>query len=223
MKKLWQWFKTLWQRILHALLASDHRGLVWIGRYLQRYQQLLVGLGLGIVLAVITDTAWDSVNWWWYARNLPQRIERNLEAPPFPKDVAVDYNWTLQTLDGQALTFTELQGKVVFLNFWATWCMPCVGEMPSMQRLYDQMHTENIAFVFVSNEKVETVRKFVTAKSYTLPIYLLSGERPSVFQARGIPATFIVSKTGTLAFRYVGSAKWDDPSSIAFLKKLLGE
>jgi thiol-disulfide isomerase/thioredoxin len=111
---------------------------------------------------------------------------------------------------------------VVFLNFWATWCPPCVGEMPSIQRLYDTLKDEEgVVFVCVSDEEPDTVRKFVEEKGYTFPVYTMEGERPEDFRGRGIPTTFILSQDGKISFRHIGSAKWDDQSSIDFIKNLL--
>jgi peroxiredoxin len=93
--------------------------------------------------------------------------------------------------------------------------------MPSIQRLYDSMKTERAAFLMVSDEEPERVRKFVVKKGYTFPVYIAGGQAPAAFESRGIPATFIVDRTGAIVFRQVGGAKWDDDSCRRFLHKLM--
>ncbi len=208
------------KRLHQSLLESDHNVLRVVGKFLQRYKQFLLGVVAGIVVTLIAIEAWDFLMNWRYSRDIDW--EKYLEAPPFPQEVAVTYDWTIQTLDGQEFNMTETKGNVIFLNFWATWCPPCVGEMPSIQRLYDTLKDkEGVVFVCVSDEESDTVQKFVKEKGYTFPIYTMEGERPEDFQGRGIPTTFILSKDGKIAFRHIGSAKWDDQTSVDFIKKLL--
>jgi hypothetical protein len=95
--------------------------------------------------------------------------------------------------------------------------------MPSIQRLYDTLHDENIAFVCISAEDSDTVRKFVEKSGYTFPIYTIDGDRPEEFRTRGIPTTFLLSKDGKIAFQQVGSVKWDDQTSIDFINTLLDQ
>lgn len=214
---LFHYFKRFHQ----SLLESDHRILAFAGRFLQRHKLFLWGIVLGIVLTFLVSEGWDSARRWWYSRGWEKRMESRLQPPPFPQKVAVNYDWTIKTLDGQEVNMTEVKGKVVVLNFWATWCPPCVAEMPSIQRLYDTLKDEGIEFVCVSEEEQETVQKFVQEKGYTFPIYTMETERPEDFKGRGIPTTFILSKDGKIAFRHLGSAKWDDQTCIDFIKTLL--
>ena len=154
---------------------------------------------------------------------LERELEDQLSPPDFKEEVPADYNWTISTLDGQEFQMTELQGKVMFLNFWATWCPPCVAEMPGIQRLYDIFKDKNVAFVCISREDPDTVREFVEEHEYSFPIYTMDDERPEAFMSRGIPATFILDQDGDIVFRQEGSAKWDDQSSIDFMNGLLNQ
>ncbi len=209
------------KRFQQSLLESDNRILAFAGRTLQYYKQFLWGIVAGIVLTFLVSEGWDSGTRWWYSRGWEKRMESRLQAPLFPKKAAANYDWTIQALDGQDLNMTEVKGKVVVLNFWATWCPPCVAEMPSLQRLYETLKDEGVEFVCVSGEEQDTVQKFVQEKGYTFPIYTMEAERPEDFRGRGIPTTFILSKDGKIAFRHVGSAKWDAQASIDFIKTLL--
>lgn len=143
--------------------------------------------------------------------------------PPLPAVRRADYNWKLRALDGRELDLAELRGKVIFLNLWATWCPPCVNEMPSIQRLYEQTKDERIVFVCASAEASDTVRRFVQERGYTLPVYTFEGEPPAVFRTEAVPTTSIVAPDGTIRFQHTGAAKWDDRTCIEYLNKLAAE
>jgi len=144
----------------------------------------------------------------------------HLPAPPFPGVEKADYGLKLERLDGTPFDARTLQGKVVFLNFWATWCGPCRMEMPSIQRLYEKVKDDRVVFLGVSDETREKIGEFVKKNPYTFPIYRIAGEPPAVYRTDAIPATFILTPDGRVAFKHVGSAGWDDESTIAFLKTI---
>lgn len=141
-----------------------------------------------------------------------------LPAPPFPGLEKADYGLKLERLDGTPFDARTLQGKVVFLNFWATWCGPCRMEMPSIQRLCDKVKGDGVVFLVISDESREKIAEFVKKSPYTFPIYRSIGAPPAVYRTRAIPATFILTPDGRIAFKHVGSAGWDDESTLAFLK-----
>ena len=145
-----------------------------------------------------------------------------LSPPPLPVERSLaDFEWKLQSLDGEETSLAAFEGKVLFVNLWATWCGPCVVEMPSIQRLYEQFQQEDVAFVLVSDEPPDVVEPFVQEKGWELPMYVSNDARPSVFESRGIPATFILDREGRIVFSHVGSARWDDETSVRFLNGLL--
>ncbi|WP_430812020.1 MULTISPECIES: redoxin family protein [unclassified Carboxylicivirga] len=119
-----------------------------------------------------------------------------------------DYHWQLEDLDGNLLDFSTLKGQVIFLNFWATWCPPCIAEMPSIQRLYDD-YKDSMAFVLVSQESKTILRDFIDKKGYTFPIYVLRSRQPEVFTSRSIPASFLISAEGQMIMKKQGAARWD--------------
>jgi thiol-disulfide isomerase/thioredoxin len=136
-------------------------------------------------------------------------------------DLPADYEWTLQDLNEQPVKFSRFKGKTVFLNIWATWCGPCIGEMPSIARLASdpRLKAKNIEFVCVStDDSVETVRRFISEKGWPMTV-LHSQSLPPVFLTDGIPATFIISPSGQIVAAEVGSNKWDSPKVVEFLEK----
>jgi len=188
-------------------------------KFFNRY--LFFGLGAGFVLTVIILMATGYILFRSLTSRTDERIESILRPPPFPTEAAMEYNWRVRGLDGKELDVAEIKGKVIFLNFWATWCPPCVAEMPGIQRLYDEVKSGKISFLCVSEEDRTKVIKFASERGFTFPIYTLVGKRPQTLETRGIPATFIISREGQIVFKHLGAAQWDDKTSIAFIERLM--
>ena len=138
-------------------------------------------------------------------------------APP------VDFN--LLDLTGKRVILSGLKGKIVFLNFWATWCSPCREEMPSMQKLYARFKDKDFAMVAVSlNEPASAVKKFFKDYNLTFTALLDSdGELMSPYGIRGIPNTFIIDRDGTIIGKAFGPRKWDDQKAIALFDHLINK
>ena len=186
-----------------------------------------IGIATGVVLVILIIGGGGYFVYKVSSKARLQQIKTELLPPSFPEKSRIaiygqaDYSWPLRTLDGRETTLSECKDKVVFINLWATWCMPCVAEMPTIQSLYDSLKSDRVAFLIISDESKETVQKFLTDKTFTFPVYLYSKELPNVFKTLGIPATFILSRDGSVVFKEVGSAKWDDVSSLNFLRGLM--
>jgi peroxiredoxin len=121
-------------------------------------------------------------------------------------------NFTLSTLKGEEISLSDYKGKIIFLNFWATWCPPCRKEMPSMQTLHEQMQGNPFAMIAVNlQEEKPTVEQFITDKGYTFPVLLDStGEvGGAMYGVQSIPTTYIIGKDGEILARLVGTREWD--------------
>ena len=189
--------------------------------FFNRY--FFVGLAAGVVLTVASIMV-ASLLLFLLAKKQMDFPGGELSPPPFPQQESViGVEWKLQDLDGVETSFSAFEGKVLFVNLWATWCGPCVVEMPGIQRLYEQFPQEDVAFLLVSNEPPEVVGEFAEEQGWKLPLYVSDDGTPSVFESMGIPATFILDREGRIVFRHVGSARWDDESSVRFLSDLLEE
>ncbi len=156
---------------------------------------------------------------------LPSTIEpiaeqKEAETPAVPQRALADYNWIVRSLKGEDLNFSSLKGKTVFINFWATWCLPCRVEMTSIQQLYDNLKDTGVVFACISDEDTKTVSDYIKKKGYTFPIYTITGDPPRAFAAEGIPSTFILAPDGTIAFKHVGASNWNDPSVTQFIRGL---
>lgn len=188
-------------------------------------KHLFIGIGAGAVLTIALIFLAGYVLYLTMAPS-PEKMEAMLRPPEFPSNQQVSVydqieGWSVRSLEGTEVELSQFKGRVVFVNFWATWCKPCVTEMPSIQSLYNHLKHEGVVFLLISEEKEETVQDFVDEKRYSFPVYLCAADRPPAFKSRGIPATFILDRDGEIVFKHVGSAKWDDKSCRSFLRGLL--
>ena len=135
-----------------------------------------------------------------------------------------DYQMTFTDLNGQNFDFSTAKGKVIFLNFWGTWCPPCVAEMPSIQELYNlYKDNPNVAFLMVSTEESDVVKKFINKKGYNFPVYINHYKLPEAFTFSAFPTTFIISKSGKIVIREVGAVNWAGKNMKETLDKLIIE
>ena len=129
------------------------------------------------------------------------------------------YNWRLRSLKGQRVNFNRSQNKPIVLNFWATWCPPCIAEMPSLQSLYDD-YKGQVDFYFVSNEDQKAIQKFTTKGDYDLPIFNPLEQQPEPLQASSLPTTYIIDKKGKIHIQKVGAADWNTDKVRAILDSM---
>lgn len=127
------------------------------------------------------------------------------------KPTAPDFN--LLDINGERHRLSDYKGKIVIVNFWATWCPPCREEMPSMQRAWQPLKQRNVVMLAINvGEDEDTIFKFTA--DYPADYPLLMDRDSSVIQrwpVRGLPTTFIVDTAGRLVFQAIGTRDWDDP------------
>ena len=131
---------------------------------------------------------------------------------------------TLATLRGKSLSLNELKGKVVLVNFWATWCLPCQWEMPLMEKLYQGYKDKGFVVVAISldREGAAVVEPFVKEKKLTYPVALdPTFQGANHFGVRGVPATFLIGRDGFIAGVTYGPKEWDGPEARALIESLL--
>jgi thiol-disulfide isomerase/thioredoxin len=127
----------------------------------------------------------------------------------------------LTDLNGNEIDLTDHDGKMIFVNFWATWCRPCIQEMPSIAALQTQMTGKNIEFFFASDEEVEKIRKFIEHRK--MASNFVRVENPEALGIEALPKTFIFDGEGNLVFSEVGFRKWDEPATIEMITKLIND
>ncbi len=131
-----------------------------------------------------------------------------------------DFNLKLIDKEGNTMSLEELKGKVIFMNFWATWCPPCVAEMPSIDKLHEEMGDE-VAFVMLSlDQNFEKAKAFDKRKGYNLPIYAAGSNLPAMYQSSAIPTTYVIDAKGNLVLTHKGMADYSDPEFKKFLNSL---
>jgi thiol-disulfide isomerase/thioredoxin len=152
-------------------------------------------------------------------------VRKRVEARP-PQLVAVSLpapDLSFRTLDGQARHLSDYKGKVVFLNLWGTWCVQCVAEMPTVQKLYQHYKGDpQVEFLIVSRmDTPQQVERYARLGGFSLPFFVTRDEDigPSMYFSQ-YPSTFVYSKDGRIAMEDAGGADWADPSVISFIDEL---
>ena len=144
---------------------------------------------------------------------------RLLNRPMAPREFSLQLVGT----ESVNLRLSELRGKVVFLNFWATWCPPCRDEMPSMESLYRRYKDEGLEIVAVNlRESHEQVLAFMNEYELTFPAVLdLDGRIGGAYGVQAIPTSFLINREGQIVARLVGFKDWDTPQIHAAFETLL--
>lgn len=136
-------------------------------------------------------------------------------------DIAPDFQ--LEDMDGNQVSLAGLRGKVVLVNFWATWCPPCREEMPSMERLNEVMAGDDFVMLAINTEKDgrTTVSEFLKKTPYTFPI--LFDDKAVVQKLYGVykfPESFVIRKDGTVDNKIIGPLDWSSTKTVAYFKGL---
>jgi thiol-disulfide isomerase/thioredoxin len=156
------------------------------------------------------------------AAELSQEEIREVGLQPLKEGTAI-VDFELQQLGGASRSLGSFKGKVVFLNFWATWCGPCRQEMPSMERLYQRLRGKGLEIVAVNlQEDDKAVQKFVDELKLSFPVLLdKSGRVGATYGARSIPTSYIVDRNGFVLAGTIGTREWDTEQYVRFFERLL--
>ena len=132
----------------------------------------------------------------------------------------LEYGWVLAWDQDEPFYFSRTMNEVVFLNFWATWCPPCVAELPEIQKLYEKWG-DKVFFMLVTNEKPEVVKAFMEKHGYVLPVFYIGTEIPETLAHSSLPTTFIINKDGKVMTRKKGAANWNSRATEKIFEELL--
>ncbi|HHH12749.1 MAG TPA: TlpA family protein disulfide reductase [Thiolapillus brandeum] len=129
-------------------------------------------------------------------------------------------DFTLRDLDGNEHRLADYRGKVLIVNFWATWCPPCRAEMPSMERAWQKTKDKDVVLIAINvGEDEDTIFQFTADYPVTFPLLLdENSEVVGPWGVRGLPTTYVVDPDGRIVYRAIGGREWDDP---ALLEKVL--
>lgn len=131
------------------------------------------------------------------------------------------YSFSLINQNGDLVDFKKFQGEPVFINLWATWCPPCIAELPDINNLYNELKGKNIHFFMISlDDDFEKAKRFIDKKGYDFPIYQRASMIPEVFHSNAIPTTFVISPKGMIVVKKSGMAKYNTEEFKNYLIKL---
>ncbi len=120
------------------------------------------------------------------------------------------------------INLKELEGKVVFINHWASWCPPCRAEMPSLKKLYDT-YKDRVVFIYLTTDSRTEVQEYYAEKSFNFPTYQAQSNLPSQISSNSLPATFILDKNSRVVLKEFGAADWNSKQVHALLDNLILE
>jgi len=125
-------------------------------------------------------------------------------------------------VSGKTVDLGDLKGKVIFLNFWATWCPPCLAEMPSVNKLYEQFKDDKeVVFILVdADSDLPKSQRYMDNKGYKLPVYQVASNIPETVFKGSLPTTIVFDKKGRVSYHEVGAANYASDKFIEFIKKL---
>ncbi|RKD16188.1 hypothetical protein BCY91_04730 [Pelobium manganitolerans] len=136
-----------------------------------------------------------------------------------------EVNFAFRDMDGEIRHTRDLSGKVVFINFWASWCPPCRAEFPSIENLYSKYRNHpKVFFLTISeDERLQTAQKFMEKNEYQVPFYALASAVPDKVYKGSLPTTLVLDKEGKMRYHHEGLAKYDSDSFMKQLEDLIAE
>jgi len=182
-------------------------------------------LAFGLVYLVLSVTGTRAEAFGFIQRGLLSTGLMQAKVSETPEDAEIklsqrDWNLQLIDADGRLHSLSEFKNKAVFINLWATWCPPCIAEMPSIENLYQKTNSE-VGFIMISRDRdFKLAKAFVKRKGYNFPIYYALEPMPVALASTAIPSTFVIAPTGRLAYKHQGMANYNDPEIERFLLEL---
>ena len=180
--------------------------------FIARSLALLVGLGWVLSLTV-PSAAQSKVNY---------KVIKNLEPM---KDNSPTPDFTISGFDGKKISLKDFRGKTVFLNFWATWCVPCREEMPAMEHLYQEYKDRNFVILAVNvKDRKQDAINFLKELKITYPAaFDPDGQVGLLYGAWGLPTTYLIGPKGDGLARAWGPAEWYSPAARNLIGQILAE
>lgn len=146
--------------------------------------------------------------------------EREMAAPEAPLAPSVVF----KDGNGNTVDIAKQQGKVLFINFWATWCPPCIAEMPSINKLKSGLSSSDIVFLMVDvDNNYRKSKKFMDSNKFNLTVYSPVSTIPASLLSGAIPTTVIIDKAGKVVGRHEGAADYASPEAVKYFKALINQ
>jgi cytochrome c biogenesis protein CcmG/thiol:disulfide interchange protein DsbE len=190
-----------------------------LGKRLPIFLGLIVVIGVAFGIIYFTQGSKEDTK-----KN--QVIKKEETPQEAPKEGFLAPQFALYDLSGNLVRLGDFKGKVVLLNFWASWCAPCRREIPSLERLYQMRKDKGFKIVAVNSERASTsqIASFADANRMSFPILLNpQGDVSSNYWVRAIPTSFLLDKKGVIKWKIVGGREWDGSNVLTTIDQLLGE
>lgn len=120
-----------------------------------------------------------------------------------------DFNMVLKSVDGVEVNLNQFKGKKIFLNFWGTWCPPCIEEWPSIQKLYDKQKNNAVFVLIAMQDKEEKVKEFLKKNNYNVPVYFAQSLISKNIMPKSFPTTFLIDQEGKIIKKEDASIDWN--------------
>lgn len=145
-------------------------------------------------------------------------LEKDSKLAENVPDPKADFSMNLINSKGERFAMEELKGKVIFMNIWATWCPPCIAEMPGINELYKDIDKDKIAFIMLSvDQNFQEAIDFNNKKDYTFEVYKSVGGMPPMYHSQSIPTTFVIDARGKLVLTHTGMGDYNTGDFKEFL------
>ncbi len=180
-------------------------------------RSFVFGCFTGIILAIVIAVCGTLGIVYGFKNHWIKMTAEKLKAPPITTGLKADFNWNVIAPDGAPYDLEQLKGKTVLLNFWNPECVHCLAEIGALNRLYAQTEGQDIRVLGIVTEDEERLAATIQKEGICFPVFSYKGTLPEVFQTTSRPATFIIAPDGTIVFKHLGGARWDDPSVLALL------
>lgn len=140
-----------------------------------------------------------------------------VDTEAYPK---ADFDLHLIDSKGGKVSMEKFKGKVIFINVWATWCPPCIAEMPGINKLFNDVKDDVVFLMLSVDQDFEKAKRFNEKKGFDFEVYKLNGAIPEMYYTESIPTTFVISAKGELALRHEGMADYNTTEFRQFLQSL---
>jgi len=160
----------------------------------------VIGFGIGAALLLTPEIT---------------RIEPGARVP--------DYT-AVNVVSGDSVSVRDYRGEVMLLNLWATWCPPCEQEMPSIERLHEELGPQGLKVVAISIDQLDSgaIRRWATDRGLSFTVlHDESGRIQQVYQTTGMPESFVIDRHGVIVKKVIGATEWDHPAQKALFRRLL--
>ncbi|MBZ9787728.1 TlpA family protein disulfide reductase [Psychroflexus sp. CAK57W] len=135
------------------------------------------------------------------------------------RETLKDYEWYFKNEDNKTVNFAQSEEKPVLVNYWATWCAPCIAEMPDLQKLYTD-YKDEVDFYFITSEEPKVVRSFLEKENLNLPVYYFLSSPPDMLKSSSLPTTFLIDAEGEIIMKKTGAANWYSKTVRSTIDKL---